>query len=318
MYYTKRLKSLKESILEEIKPGGKLHHSNFDMQDEGYESYNKEINIPVTDPHKLITFLQREKEEMNLYFFEIYKAIDLYFEILLGIQDKMLKFNSYTRFIDNSSNFWLDDIKYLQLKFYNVIVRPKYLEYLKYQDRLLVEEFQSSKDSDERLIQVIQELEGELLFDPSEEIENRISYFKGELERINSIRSGLENEKSEFSTEKDLEALDNLFKVVSDENSQPDKKMDRSRYKFIMLNELGIIDFLQNKLEYLSSETKLADILKDITSTHQQHHLNAYKHRKNRKIESNNDPYKKPAEGRENPVEFVKNRLRAYGVILDE
>ena len=317
MYYTKRLKSLKESILEEIKPGGKLHHSNFDMQDEGIESYNKEINVPVTDPHKLITFLQREKEEMNLYFFEIYKAIDLYFEILLGIQDKMLKFNSYTRFIDNSSNFWLDDIKYLQLKFYNVIVRPKYSEYLKYQDRLLVEKFQSTNDGDEKLIQLIQDLEGEILFAPSQEIENRISYFKSELEAMNSMRSGLENEKNEFSTEKELKASDNMFKGISEENLPPDKKMDGGRYKFIMLNELGIIDFLQNKLENLSSETKLANILKDITGTHQQHHLNGYNN-KEWNPQGHNNPYREPKEGRENPVDFVKNRLRGHGVKLEE
>jgi hypothetical protein len=308
MYYTKRLKSLKESILEEIKPGGKLHHSNFDMQDEGIESYNKEINVPVTDPHKLITFLQREKEEMNLYFFEIYKAIDLYFEILLGIQDKMLKFNSYTRFIDNSSNFWLDDIKYLQLKFYNVIVRPKYSEYLKYQDRLLVEKFQSTNDGDEKLIQLIQDLEGEILFDPSEEIENRINYFKGELEGINSMRPGLEDENNEFSIEKHQ----NMFKGIAEENWVLEDKMNSGRARYIMLYELGVIDFLKEKFDYLHSELSLAKILSDITGKGQQDCLNSHK------SDGPKNPYREPAKGRANPVEFVKNRLRAYGVKLDE
>lgn len=89
--------------------------------------------------------------------------------------------------------------------------------------------------------------------------------------------------------------------------------MDSARAKFIMLNELGIVDFLQDKLGYLPSESKLAKILSDITGEHQQHCLNGYKNK-----ESRNNPYREPKEGRENPVEIVKNRLRGYGVQLDE
>lgn len=314
MFYTKRLESLKKLILEEIEFGGELHLARHELKSDGFEPQDKVIDLPITDPFKLFSFFKTKKNEMNLYPFEIYEVLCFYFDTIVEVRDEMFKFSS---FFTVTSSFFPDDFKYFLQKFYNLIIKPNYSEFQKYQDRLLVEEFQSKKD-DEGLIQVIQELEGEVLFTPSEKIENRISYFKDELDGMNSMRTSLEDENKELSIEKNQKKSENFLAGFAEENLQPDKKMDRSRYKFIMLNELGVIDFLQNKLEYLSSETKLADILKDITSTHQQHHLNAYKHRKNRKIESNNDPYKKPAEGRENPVEFVKNRLRAYGVKLDE
>lgn len=305
MYYTKRLESLKESILKEIEVGGRLHLSSVELESEGSEPQDKEIDLPITDPFKLLSFFKAKKNEMNLYPFEIYKVLYFYFDTILEVQDEMFKFSSSFTL---TSNFYPDDFKYFLQKFYNLIVKPNYSEFQKYQDRLLVEEFQRINDGDERLIKVIQELEGEVLFDPSEEIENRINYFKSELEGMNSMRTGLEDENNEFSHEKNQ----NMFKGIAEENWVLEDKMNSGRARYIMLYELGVIEFLKEKLDYLPSEVRLAKILTDITGKGQQDCLNSHK------SDGPLNPYREPAKGRANPVEFVKNRLRAYGVKLDE
>jgi hypothetical protein len=300
---------LKESILEEIEFGGELHLKKQELKSEGLEPQDKVIDLPITDPYKLFSFFKAKKNEMNLYPFEIYEMLDFYFATILEVVGEMYKYSSA---FTVTGNFFPDDFKYFLQKFYNLIVKPNYSEFQKYQDRLLVEKFQRANDTGEKLIQVIQELEGEVLFAPSQEIENRISYFEDELEKINSRRTNLEDEKDEFSAEKDQKESKNMFAGIAEENWVLEDKMDSGRARYIMLNELGVVDFLKEKFDYLPSELKLAKILSDITGKTQQDCLNSHK------SNGPKNPYREPAEGRDNPVEFVKNRLRAYGVKLDE
>ncbi len=184
MYYTNRLEKLKTAIIAETKPGGKLHLTKFNLYEEAEHLNDQKIDIPVTDPFKLIGVLKKEKRNMDLYFFEVYEAIEFYIEHLEEIEDKLVELNAFTRFMDEPLNYWFSELDDFRVKFHNIIVLSNYSNFLKYKDRLLVEKIQQEDQSEEKLTKVIQELEGRILFDCSKDDEDRINYFKEEKKKL--------------------------------------------------------------------------------------------------------------------------------------
>lgn len=100
-------------------------------------------------------------------------------------------------------------------------------------------------------------------------------------------------------------------------NLSDEKTMRTARAKFIMLKELGVIDFLKDRLVNMPNESAIWKILSDITGMNQQHIWAGYKAWMSGS-DTNNNPYREPKEGRNNPVDIVRNRLINYGVKLEK
>lgn len=97
--------------------------------------------------------------------------------------------------------------------------------------------------------------------------------------------------------------------------SNSGKVMSTARSKFIMINELKIIDFLKDKHPDLP-DSSIHKILTDITGDNQQPVYSAFNGR-TFNPGSHNNPYRDPGENRPNPVEIIRNRLRGYGINID-
>lgn len=130
---------------------------------------------------------------------------------------------------------------------------------------------------------------------------NKIRFLKFKAEKLNyklSISNGVETSKIDETVTNNLPDLESEEEITK-------------REKFLILNELEIIDVLMEKLPSKNNDAPIVKVLRDITGHNMQYLLNSFKNRHS-EPENQNNPYKKCRRG-EDPVNKVRSTLMKYG-----
>ena len=274
----------------------------------------------------------------NLYDFELHTYIDqylirerfkdqqmttediqnAYLHDLPEVHTEFIRSNFSTDIIEQEISFIEDVAKYLihkkrsNLRLRNINIE-RYISDNNDLDPKLIELYNQenrSKEDDEILTsRYIDHLKSqgdissycENYIDELKFFKNKIRFLKFKAEKLNyklSISNGVETSKIKETETNNIPELESEEEITK-------------REKFLILNELEIIDLLMEKLPSKNNDAPIVKVLRDITGHNMQYLLNSFKNR-DVEPENQNNPYKKCKRG-EDPVNKVRSTLMKYG-----